>query len=335
MAKKKDEGGNGSKTALTRKQKLESFLNNESFRKSLKDVIPKHLTPDRIVKMALVAASRQPKLFECTPQSFLQSVMKSAELGLDCVGTLGQGYLVPYYNKHIKALECQFIAGYQGLINLARRSGHIKRIESRVVYENDMFDVEYGLNQKLTHRPYLGDNRGKIICVYAVAELKDGSSQLEVMAIDQIEAIRERSKAKDSGPWVTDFAEMARKTVVRRIAKYLPLSPELAKAIETDDQQFDFGAHGEMAQNLQAGVNGLKDRLNQAKKVSSHEVPQEEAEQQDAEEEVAQESPKSLYTCNDCGLEFDDPELSGGTEDFATLCPKCLSNNIVSNEKAA
>jgi recombination protein RecT len=277
VKKQNNDKGNGT-TTLTRKEKLESFLNDEKFTKSLQDVIPKHLTPERIVKMALVAASRQPKLFDCTPQSFLQSVMKSAELGLDCVGTLGQGYLVPYYNSKIKALECQFIAGYQGLINLARRSGHISRIESRVVYENDIFDVEYGLDQKLTHRPYLGGERGKIVCVYAVAELKDGSSQLEIMTIDEVEAIRERSKAKDSGPWKTDFGEMARKTVVRRIAKYLPLSPELAKAIETDDQQFDFGVHGETTANVQAGINGLKNRLKEQekKKIESTEVPPEE-----------------------------------------------------------
>lgn len=75
-----------------------------------------------------------------------------SKLGLDCVGTLGQGYLVPYYNSKIKAYECQFIAGYQGLIELARRSGNIARIESRVVYEKDAFEVEYGLNQKLVHQ---------------------------------------------------------------------------------------------------------------------------------------------------------------------------------------
>jgi len=244
------------------KKNLEGLLNSEQFQRSLADVAPKHITKERIVKLALVAASRQPRLFECTPQSFLQSVMKAAELGLDCVGTLGQGYLVPYYNSKIKSYECQFIAGYQGLIELARRSGNIARIESRVVYEKDAFEVEYGLNQKLVHKPYLGGDRGNIVCVYAIAELKDGSKQLEVMTIDEVNRIRDRSKAKDSGPWVTDFAEMARKTVVRRLAKYLPLSPDLVKAIETDDQQFDSrNQAADIAANMQAGVEGLKKRL--------------------------------------------------------------------------
>lgn len=260
------------------KRNLEGLLRREEFQRSLADVAPKHITKERIVKLALVAASRQPKLFECTPQSFLQSVMKSAELGLDCVGTLGQGYLVPYYNGKIKAFECQFIVGYQGLIELARRSGNISRIESRVVYEKDEFIVEYGLEPKLIHKPYLGGDRGKIVCVYAIAELKDGSRQVEVMTLDEVERIRDRSKAKEGGPWVTDFAEMARKTVIRRLAKYLPLSPELAKAIETDDQQFDYhNAPLDVAADIQAGIDGLKKRLK--KKIDSAEVADAESEQ--------------------------------------------------------
>lgn len=260
------------------KKNLEGLLRREEFQRSLADVAPKHITKERIVKLALVAASRQPKLFECTPQSFLQSVMKSAELGLDCVGTLGQGYLVPYYNGKIKAFECQFIVGYQGLIELARRSGNISRIESRVVYEKDEFVVEYGLEPKLIHKPYLGGDRGKIVCVYAIAELKDGSRQVEVMTLDEVERIRDRSKAKEGGPWVTDFAEMARKTVIRRLAKYLPLSPELAKAIETDDQQFDYhGAPLDVAADIQAGIDGLKKRLK--KKIDSAEIADAESEQ--------------------------------------------------------
>ncbi len=253
-----------------RKDNLESLLKSDKFREALADVAPRQMTPERIVKIAMVAMSRAPRLLECTPQSVLQSVMKSAELGLDCVGTLGQGYLVPYYNSKILAYECQFIAGYQGLIELARRSGNIARIESRVVYENDQFDFEYGLNQRLVHKPQFTGERGKILCVYALAELKDGSKQLEVMTIEEVEGIRNRSKAKDSGPWVTDFSEMARKTVVRRLAKYLPLSPELVKAIEVDDQQYEFDSHA-VAANMQAGVEALKERI-AAKQVESEQA---------------------------------------------------------------
>lgn len=253
----------GGKAAIVSdKNTLETLVHSDAFQEALKAVLPKHITPERVLKMAFVAASRQPKLFQCTRESFIQSVMKSAELGLDCSGTLGRAYLVPYYNSKISAYECQFIPGYQGLIELARRSGNIARIESRVVYANDQFSVEYGLDQKLIHRPTMNGDRGAMICVYAIAELTDGSRQIEVMTLEEVNGIRSRSKAKDSGPWVTDYPEMARKTVIRRIAKYLPLSTELAKALEADDDQFiDNGFHDAMASEARVGVAAVKDRL--------------------------------------------------------------------------
>jgi len=338
-----------------RKENLSSLLGRKQFQESLKDVLPKHLTPERVVKMALVAASRQPKLYDCTPQSFLQSVMTSAELGLDCTGTLGQGYLIPFYNGKIKAFECQFMAGYQGLISLARRSGNIARIESRLVYEKDRFDIDYGTGQKLIHKPYLGVDKGNITCVYAIAELTGGGVQIEVMTIDEINAIRDRSKAKASGPWVTDFGEMARKTVVRRIAKYLPLSPELVKAIETDDRQFDFTPHGEVAGEIQVGVNGLKERL----KVESKEVedkPEEEAKSQAAadvkakkekvkkekakkgitEKEAEQTAEEKLsdyqYKCNYCKRMFNKGEEAKNPQG-KILCPNCLTSDVIDTTK--
>jgi recombination protein RecT len=243
---------------------LEGLMANGTFQNSLATVLPKHLTPERVVKMALVAASRQPLLFKCTKESFLQSIMKSAELGLDCSGTLGRAYLVPYYNSKIGAYECQFIPGYQGLIELARRSGNIARIESRVVYENDTFEIEYGLDQKLIHKPKLGNDRGDMQCVYALAELTDGTRQFEVMTPEEVEAIRSRSKARDNGPWKTDYSEMSRKTVIRRLAKYLPLTTELAKAFEADDEQFNGHTNdvaGEIAERTRATAASLKDRL--------------------------------------------------------------------------
>lgn len=251
------------KKVISDKGTLEGLMGNLSFKESLQAVLPKHLTPERVVKMALVAASRQPLLFKCTTESFLQSIMKSAELGLDCSGTLGRAYLVPYFNSKIGAYEAQFIPGYQGLIELARRSGNIVRIESRVVYENDRFTVEYGLDQKLIHTPLIDGERGKMRCVYAVAELTDGSRQIEVMTIDEVNSIRDRSKAKDSGPWKTDYPEMARKTVIRRLAKYLPLSTEMQKAFEADDALFNGHAAdiSNMAARTRETAENLRERL--------------------------------------------------------------------------
>lgn len=202
----------------------------ERSRESMAMVLPRHLTPERMIKVALVAASRTPALLQCDPKSVVQSVMSAAQLGLDCSGTLGSAYLVPY------GRTCQLIVGYRGLIDLARRSGQISSIEAHCVRANDAYEVEYGLNPVLRHKPCLSGDPGEVVLVYAIARLVDGTIQTEVMTRAEVDAIRERSKAGRSGPWVTDYAEMARKTVVRRLCKYLPLSVELQDALALDDQ---------------------------------------------------------------------------------------------------
>jgi recombination protein RecT len=202
---------------------------------SLAAVAPKHLTADRLVKIALSATSRMPDLLACSPASILRSVMQGAEMGLEVGGLLGEAYLVPFKNKHTKTTEAICIPGYRGLIKLARNSGQLTSIEAHVVYEHDIFELEYGLSARLVHRPNLGANdRGRVTCAYAIARFKDGGHQIEVMTIAELNAIKTRSQAADSGPWVTDEAEMQRKTVVRRLCKYLPLSPELQRALTND-----------------------------------------------------------------------------------------------------
>jgi recombination protein RecT len=189
--------------------------------------LPKHLTPDRIMKVALTAINKTPKLLECSRESLLMSIMQAAELGLEPGGALGEGYLVPYGN------QCQFIPGYRGLISLARRSGQIISIEAHVVATKDTFECGLGLDPFLKHTPAWEEaDPGPLRFVYAVAKLKDGGVQFEVMSRAQIEAIRAKSKAGRSGPWVDHFDEMARKTVIRRLFKYLPVSVELASALE-------------------------------------------------------------------------------------------------------
>jgi recombination protein RecT len=214
---------------------------------SMAAVLPKHLNPDRLIKIALVAVSRSKKLMEATPYSVLQSVMTAAQLGLDCGGALGSAYLVPFNRNQkdeggrwLKTVECQLIIGYRGMIDLARRSGQISSIEARVVWENDKFDIKYGMETTFTHIPTLEGDPGKLRLVYGVAKLKDGGTQFELMTRAQIDAVRSRSKSKDDGPWVTDYPEMARKTVVKRLFKYLPVSVEMAEAVEQDNRS-DFG----------------------------------------------------------------------------------------------
>lgn len=189
--------------------------------------LPKHLTADRIMKVALTAINKTPKLLECSRESLLMSIMQAAEMGLEPGGLLGEGYLVPY------GTQCQFIPGYRGLISLARRSGQIVSIEAHVVFQKDEFECGFGLDPFLKHTPAWEEvDPGPLRFVYAVAKLKDGGVQFEVMSRAQIEGIRAKSKAGRSGPWVDHFDEMARKTVIRRLFKYLPVSVELAQALE-------------------------------------------------------------------------------------------------------
>lgn len=216
----------------------------ERSRGAIAQVVPRHLTADRILKVTLSATARTPKLLECSQTSILQSVMQAAQLGLEPGGPLGHAYLVPFKNKG--AMECTMIVGYKGLIDLARRSGQIDSIEARIVCERDKFKISYGLVQVLEHEPFMDGHPGKIVAVYAIARIKNSLPQVEMMTRDQVDAIMAMSKTagNQDGPWAMHFDEMARKTVVRRICKYLPLSVELATAIEAEETELDAGAFG-------------------------------------------------------------------------------------------
>lgn len=201
--------------------------------KSVQAVAAAVITPDRMMKLVLAAASREPKLAECSPLSVLRSMMQAAELGLEVCSGKNEAYLVPRWNSKAKCLEATFLPGYQGLIKLARESGLVRNIEARIVHSKDFFEVEQGTAPTIKHRPSFEKDRGDIVAVYAVAFLPDGGSQFEVMARYEVDEIRDRSKDKESfSPWKSDYSEMARKTVVRRLAKYLPKTGAFAKALE-------------------------------------------------------------------------------------------------------
>ena len=190
--------------------------------------LPKHLDADRLARIAMTTIRQTPKLLECNIQSLLAAIIQSAQLGLE-PNILRQAYIIPY------GKEAQFIIGYRGMIDLARRSGHIESIYAHPVYENDEFDYEYGLEPKLRHKPAMGD-RGEFIGAYGVAKFKDGGYHFEFMPKSEIEKRRARSAAKNSGPWVTDYEEMACKTVIRHMFKYLPISIEIMKQVEYTDE---------------------------------------------------------------------------------------------------
>jgi recombination protein RecT len=214
--------------ARSAKADVRSIL--ERMKPQIAAALPRHITPDRMLRVALTAVNSTPALLKCDQTSLLSAVMQCAQLGLEPGGVLGHAYLLPYGDK------CQLIVGYKGLLDLARRSGQILDIWSNVVYENETFEHEAGLDRILKHKPMPPSKRGeRRVGVYAVAKLKDGSSHHEWLWIEEVDAIRKRSRAGNSGPWVTDYDEMARKTAIRRLAKYLPISVEFARAAAIDE----------------------------------------------------------------------------------------------------
>jgi recombination protein RecT len=219
--------------ALTNQKTIAGLL--EQMKSEIARCLPKHLTPERLTRIALTELRKVPKLAECDPMSFIAAIMQAAQLGLE-PGILGSCYLIPFFNSRLGKHECTFMPGYRGFLDLARRSGQIISLVARAVYSNDDFDYEYGLDEKLYHKPTM-ENRGELIAVYAVALLKDGGRQFEVMSRAEIDAVRKTSKSKNGSPWDTHFEEMAKKTAVRRLFKWLPCSVEIQKAVSLDEQQ--------------------------------------------------------------------------------------------------
>lgn len=206
----------------------------QSRRGEIAAALPKHLTPDRMIRLALTEFTKNKMLQQCTPASVYAGIIQASQLGLE-IGVMGQAYLVPYQNRKAGTVEAQFIPGYKGLISLARRSGEVTSIETHIVYEMDEFELQLGIETKVRHVPNLDGDRGRARLVYGVAHFKDGGHHFEWMSLSEVEKIRARSKAANSGPWVTDYEQMVRKTLIRRMANYLPMSIELANAIEIDN----------------------------------------------------------------------------------------------------
>jgi len=239
--------------------------------------LPRHLDINRFMRIALTCIRTNPKLAQCSSQSLMAALMTSAQLGLEPDGILGHAYLIPYENRKLGTCEAQFQVGYRGLIALARRSGEVVSFQAQVVYENDAFEFEYGLNEKLSHRPTGGD-RGKMIAAYAIVHFKDGGHAFDVMFKEDIEKIKKASKASNSGPWVTYEPEMWRKTVAKRLAKYLPLSVEFQRAA-TLDEYVDLGLHDMPTQievKTSEATEKLKEKLKKKAEPETVEVKVEE-----------------------------------------------------------
>lgn len=226
----------GTNLATRPPQTVGELVRSDYVKSQIAAALPRHITPEMFMRVATTSIAANPMLKQCDVASLVRQLLTCAQLGLVPDGIRGQAYLIPFRNRKKNIVEVQLIPGYRGLMDLARRSGEVIRIESRVVRDGDHFEFEYGLNPTLIHKPTQAGGGGKLLAVYAIGWLKDGSSQFDMMWKADVDKIRERSRASGAGPWVTDYDAMAQKTVTRRLCKWLPSSSELAQAIALDER---------------------------------------------------------------------------------------------------
>jgi recombination protein RecT len=195
------------------------------------------------------SVTKNPQLGQCDPNTIIIAACQAVALGLDLNPVLGEAYLVPRWNNAIRANECCFQPGYQGLVKLVRKAGQVVSIRAAIVHEGDTFRYSYTPDlvfehiPKMQHRGSIANGKG-VKAVYAIAKLSNGEMVIEVMTVDEIEEIRKVSKSAQNGPWVSFWGEMSKKTVLRRLIKGLPKyeSEEgdlLAKALEYNDADYE------------------------------------------------------------------------------------------------
>ena len=213
---------------LTSKESLDNF----------RMALPQHVMPERLARLALTEIKNKLALVNCDRQTLYGAIIEAGQLGLD-IGVRGQCWLVPFKNK------VNLMIGYQGLVDLAWRSAKISSLVTGIVWGGDEFDYELGTRRFVHHKPALDQDLTdpeNIVAAYAIIDPLPlgGNPMIDVMSKLGIERLRNRSKAKGSGPWVTDYPEMAKKCPLRRLLKLSPRSVELARAV-TLDEQADLG----------------------------------------------------------------------------------------------
>lgn len=218
---------------MIKKIDMRERLQSDAFKQQIAKVLPKHLTPDRMARIALSTYLRVPKLAQCDDASILQALMTCSSLGLEPDGRVA--HLVPY------GKTCQLIIDYKGIVELAYRSGLVVSIHADVIREGDLFELSLGIVKQ--HVPWFWRQdkesvaEGKIIGAYCLIRLQGNAEKHEVMTRDEIDAVRKQSASGNSGPWVSHYPEMAKKTVFRRASKWISLSSEIRDAYDSDDDR--------------------------------------------------------------------------------------------------
>ena len=209
-------------------------VNVQAFNKSLsnmrpefKKALPPQVTPEKFERVCATAIQNNPKLLDADRRTLFGAMTKAAQDGLlpD-----GRECALVMFGK-----EVQYMPMVAGIMKKVRNSGEITNWSVHVVREGDIFDYDLGDEERITHKPARKD-RGEVIGAYSIVTLTGGEKSREYMDTSEIEAVRSRSRAKDSGPWKTDYAEMCKKTVIRRHSKRLPMSTDLDEFIRRDDE---------------------------------------------------------------------------------------------------
>lgn len=287
------------------------------------EIATKHLTADRVARLALMACAKDSKLAQCAPFTILRGVIDAAAMGLE-IGIGGMAYLVPFWNKNTNTYEATLIIGYRGLIKLARRSGDIGTIEAEVVYERDTFEYELGLSPRLVHRPCEGV-RGPLKYTYAIATLRTGQKQFVLLRREEVEKIKAVSRsAGKGGPWDNWEEEMWKKSGVRRLCKLLPLSIEAEEALDKEDA-YESGQTHLLTRDpdllIESEADRLKAKLSLAPRLSAPPEPQ-------GAPQDAQEPTRPAPAAKAPPAAPDAPQATGGATgrlhlDIPPFCPKC------------
>lgn len=208
--------------------------NMETYIPAIERALPRiGMTGARFVQLMKSAVNGTPELAECSWRSVKASMMKCASLGLEPNSPLGQAWMIPRRNHGV--LECTFQLGYRGLIALAHRTGEIRTVYADVIRENDEYDYRRGIRGYLSHKPSL-QARGKAIAYYAVYEGLNGSYGFEIMSRAEMDEHREKYCGSNRKIWEKNYDEMAKKTVLARLADSMPLSADVRRSIRAEEE---------------------------------------------------------------------------------------------------
>ena len=230
--------------ALTMLDHIHKAVLTEERRKEIVATLPAHIPIDRFERNVANAFMANPDLVRADPALVFRELAGLAGLGLLLDPQLGEAYLILGWNGKTQRNEPQRRVGYRGLIKLARQSGEVKQIYAHEVREKDHMVCRLGTDKVLDHQPNIFGDRGPVVGYYAVVKYSDGTTDFEPMSIADIHGIRDRSDAWKAfkankiktTPWFTDEEEMAKKTVMRRLVKRVPQSPELTEALAAEDR---------------------------------------------------------------------------------------------------